>query len=54
MMATMSITRNITISKEDFEKIQASEPTNLLLEIVQKNNQKVSSPSLTGLQKLVK
>ena len=32
-MATMSITRNITISKEDLEKIQSSEPTPLLKEV---------------------
>ena len=32
-MATMSITRNITISKEDFEKIQISDSTPLLKEV---------------------
>nr|APZ79116.1 cps27N [Streptococcus suis] len=33
LMATMSITRQMTISKEDVKKIQASNPTPLLQEV---------------------
>ncbi len=46
-MATMSITRNITISQEDFEKIQASKPTQLLKEVyaaVEAKRSKVKLP----------
>ena len=53
-MSTMSITRDITLTKADFEKIQASQPTKLLIDIAKKNNQKQEKPSLAGLVKLVK
>lgn len=53
-MATISITRDITLTKKDFEKIQASKPTELLLDIVNKNREKQIQPSLAGLSKLVK
>lgn len=53
-MATMSITREIKLRNEDFEKIRVSEPTDLLLNIVKKNNEKQEHPSLQGLTKLVK
>ena len=50
----MSLNREITLTNEDFKKIQASEPTDLLLNIVQKNDEKQVKPSLTDLTKLVK
>ncbi|HFI0501972.1 TPA: hypothetical protein ACGO0M_002034 [Streptococcus suis] len=53
-MATISITRDITLTKKDFEKIQSSKPTELLLDIVNKNRAKQVQPSLAGLTKLVK
>jgi hypothetical protein len=53
-MATMSITRDITLTKADLEKIQASQPTKLLIDIAKKNNQKQEKLSLAGLVKLVK
>ncbi|MBF6978125.1 hypothetical protein IU403_03075 [Aerococcaceae bacterium zg-BR22] len=55
-MATMSITRDITISKEDFEKIQASEPTPLLKEVyktVEEKRPKVKLPE-NWIEKYVK
>lgn len=54
IMATISITRDITLTKEDFKKIQASKPTELLLDMVKKNKEKQKQPSLAGLAKLVK
>lgn len=54
LMATISITRDITLTKKDFEKIQSSKPTELLLDIVNKNRAKQVQPSLAGLAKLVK
>lgn len=56
IMATMSITRNITISKEDFEKIQSSEPTPLLKEVyatVEAKRSKVKLPE-NWIEKYVK
>lgn len=55
-MATMSITRNITISKEDLEKIQSSEPTPLLKEVytaVEEKRSKVKLPE-NWIEKYVK
>ena len=55
-MATMSITRNITISKEDLEKIQSSEPTPLLKEVyiaVEAKRSKVKLPE-NWIEKYVK
>ena len=56
IMATMSITRNITISKEDLEKIQSSEPTPLLKEVytaVEAKRSKVKLPE-NWIEKYVK
>ena len=56
IMATISITRNITISKEDFEKIQSSEPTPLLKEVyatVEAKRSKVKLPE-NWIEKYVK
>ena len=53
-MATFSITRDITLTKEDFEKIQDSKSTDLLLDIIKKNTDKQEQPSLLGLEKLVR
>lgn len=55
-MATMSITRNITISKEDLEKIQSSVPTPLLKEVytaVEEKRSKVKLPE-NWIEKYVK
>jgi len=54
LVATFSITRDITLTKEDFEKIQASKSTDLLLDIIKKNTDKQEKPSLLGLEKLVR
>ena len=54
LVATFSITRDITLTKEDFEKIQASKSTDLLLDIIKKNTDKQEQPSLLGLEKLVR
>ena len=56
IMATMSITRNITISKEDFKKIQSSDPTPLLKEVyatVEAKRSKVKLPE-NWIEKYVK
>ena len=53
-VATFSITRDITLTEEDFEKIQASKSTDLLLDIIKKNTDKQEQPSLLGLEKLVR
>ena len=53
-MAEISITRDITLTKEDYKKIQASKPTELLLDMVKKNKEKQKQPSLVGLAKLIK
>ena len=54
IMAEISITRDITLTKEDYKKIQASKPTELLLDMVKKNKEKQKQPSLVGLAKLIK
>ena len=41
-------------TKEDFEKVQASKSTDLLLDIIKKNTDKQEQPSLLGLEKLVR
>ena len=54
IMAEIRITRDITLTKEDYKKIQASKPTELLLDMVKKNKEKQKQPSLVGLAKLIK
>ena len=49
-----SIEREITITNEDWEKIKASKPSPLLMEIINKHKEKQQSPSLEGFAKMLK
>lgn len=52
-MAKFSIDRKITLTLEDLKKIQEAPKSELLIELLDKIDEKRKKPSLKGLEKLL-